>query len=46
MIAVNHNAFKDYDESFFKNILTNDGIIVDIKGAFRNKISDITYWSL
>lgn len=46
VIAVNHNAFKDYDESFFKNMLTNDGIIVDIKGAFRNKISDITYWSL
>lgn len=46
VIAVNHKVFNDYDEKLFKDILTPDGIIIDIKGTFKNKIKENTYWSL
>mgnify|MGYP001768499852 CR=1 FL=1 len=42
-------ANKDYlklDEKYFKSILANNGILVDVKGLYRNKIKELTYWSL
>ncbi len=46
IVAVNHNEFMDYNEDFFKSISNGQGILVDIKGIFRNKINDMTYFSL
>ena len=46
IIAVNHKEFIGYDEKFFKKITNNKGIIVDIKGVYRNKITELTYMSL
>lgn len=46
IVAVNHNEFMDYNEEFFKSISKGQGILVDIKGIFRNKINDMTYFSL
>lgn len=46
IVAVNHNEFMDYNEDFFKSISNDQGILVDIKGIFRNKINDMTYFSL
>ena len=34
------------DESSFRALLGDDGILADVKGLFRNKISKYTYWSL
>jgi UDP-N-acetyl-D-galactosamine dehydrogenase len=46
VIAVNHKEYVNLDEAYYKSILTKDGILVDVKGILRNKIKDLTYWSL
>ena len=46
IIAVNHNEYKDLTESWFQNILSKDGLVVDIKGVYKGKIKELAYWSL
>ena len=46
IIAVNHKEYLNYDEKWFKNVLGNDGLIVDIKGVYKGKITSTNYWSL
>jgi UDP-N-acetyl-D-galactosamine dehydrogenase len=46
IVAVNHDQFSSYDESFFKSIIKEDGIVVDVKGDLRKKIKGLSYWSL
>ncbi len=46
IVAVNHEEYANKDEAYFKTILSSDGIFVDIKGIFKGKIKDLTYWSL
>ncbi len=46
IVAVNHDRFSDLKEDFFAGIMKPDGIVVDIKGEFRNKITGLSYWSL
>jgi hypothetical protein len=33
-------------ELFFKSILSTKGVVVDIKGMYKNKMKGLTYWSL
>lgn len=46
IVAVNHTPYSDMDEYYFKSILKEKGVLVDLKGIYRNKIQDITYWTL
>lgn len=46
IVAVNHDAYTQYDESYFKSITKANALIVDLKGVFRNKITQLKYWSL
>ena len=46
IVAVSHDKFAQLTEDNFKEISAPNGIFVDIKGIFRNKIKDLTYWSL
>jgi UDP-N-acetyl-D-galactosamine dehydrogenase len=47
VVAVNHEEFAAYNESYFKTLLKDGkGILVDVKGTYRNQIKDLTYWSL
>jgi len=46
IVAVQHKEYKDLPESYFKNLLNEPGLFVDLKGIYRNKINDIEYWSL
>lgn len=46
IVAVNHDKFMELSESDFAALLNENGIIVDIKGVLKNKIKDLTYWSL
>ena len=46
VIAVNHNEYKNYDEKYYTSILSDGGILVDLKGILRGKINELTYWSL
>lgn len=46
IVAVNHKEYRILEEKFFKGILSNKGILVDVKGMYKDKISALTYWSL
>lgn len=46
VVAVNHKQYLEYTEQVFKNLLTEKGVLVDLKGAFRGKIKELDYWSL
>lgn len=46
IVAVNHKPFSQYDEPYFKSILKEGGLLVDIKGIYRNKFTDLKYWTL
>lgn len=46
IVAVNHKDYLEFNEAYFKSILSENGILVDIKGIYRNKIVDLNYWSL
>jgi UDP-N-acetyl-D-galactosamine dehydrogenase len=45
-VAVNHREFEKLDEAWFKSITVDDALFVDIKGIYRAKIKELTYWSL
>lgn len=46
VVAVNHEPYLGLDETYFKSLMDDKGILVDLKGIYRNKINDLTYWSL
>ena len=46
IVAVNHQEYVNCDEAYFKSILSDKGVLVDIKGIFRNKLNGLSYWSL
>ena len=46
IVAVNHGPYTQLDEAYFKKILTLGGLLVDLKGIYRNKIKELSYWSL
>lgn len=46
IVAVNHDAYNVYDESYFKSICKHNALLVDLKGILRNKITELKYWSL
>ena len=46
IVAVNHKDYMSYTEADFRNMMKDDsGILFDIKGVFKNKINNLTYWS-
>jgi UDP-N-acetyl-D-galactosamine dehydrogenase len=45
-IAVNHAEYSNLNEDYFKSITSKNPVIVDIKGIYRGKIKNMTYWSL
>ena len=46
IVAVNHKEYITLTENFFKGILSKKGILVDVKGMYKDKIKELTYWSL
>lgn len=46
VVAVSHKEYKDMDEAYFKSISAKNGILIDVKGIYRNKIKELSYWSL
>lgn len=45
-IAVNHAEYSNLSEDYFKSITSKNPVIVDIKGIYKGKINEMTYWSL
>ena len=46
IVAVNHHEYSILKEDYFKSILSDKGLLVDLKGIFRNKINQLDYWTL
>jgi UDP-N-acetyl-D-galactosamine dehydrogenase len=46
IIAVAHQAYLDLDEAYFQQITSENAVLIDVKGVFRNKIESMNYWSL
>ena len=47
VLAVSHREYIKLQEYDFKKLLKNgDGLFVDIKGVFKDRIKDLEYWSL
>jgi UDP-N-acetyl-D-glucosamine/UDP-N-acetyl-D-galactosamine dehydrogenase len=46
IVTVPHNAYKVYDDAYFASITKAHGMVADLKGIYRNKISSRNYWSL
>ena len=46
IIPVPHKQYKDLDENYYASITKPHGMIADLKGIYRNKITNRTYWSL
>ena len=46
IVAVNHKPYLNLTETYFKSVSSPNGILVDVKGIYRNKISEMHYWSL
>ncbi|MFO7574747.1 MAG: nucleotide sugar dehydrogenase [Bacteroidales bacterium] len=46
IVAVSHSKYLDLKEEYFDNLLTEDGLVVDIKGILKERISKHKYWSL
>ncbi len=46
IVAVPHKEYRDLDEDYFRGLLNENGILVDLKGLYRGMIKSLTYWSL
>ncbi|MBK0404178.1 nucleotide sugar dehydrogenase [Adhaeribacter sp. BT258] len=47
IVAVNHKSYLNLDEKYFESITTENPVVMDIKGIYRNKFSNgMLYWSL
>jgi UDP-N-acetyl-D-glucosamine/UDP-N-acetyl-D-galactosamine dehydrogenase len=45
IISVCHEPYLSLDDRFFTSITKPEAIVVDLKGVFRHKIRNRTYWS-
>ena len=46
IVAVPHKAYMELDENYFAAITKPHGLVADLKGIYRNKITNRKYWSL
>ena len=46
IVCVPHNAYLNMDDNSFANITKSHGLVADLKGSYRGKISSRKYWSL
>ncbi|UOQ98187.1 nucleotide sugar dehydrogenase [Hymenobacter sp. 5317J-9] len=46
IVAVGHQPYAEKDEAYFKSITSDNAVLVDIKGLYRGKMTDLQYWSL
>ena len=46
IIAVNHAEYLNKPESYFLGISKPKGVFVDVKGVYKDKIKELSYWSL
>jgi UDP-N-acetyl-D-galactosamine dehydrogenase len=45
IVAVNHSAYLSLEEKYFNELLSDNGVLVDVKGIYRNSIKGLNYLS-
>jgi UDP-N-acetyl-D-glucosamine/UDP-N-acetyl-D-galactosamine dehydrogenase len=46
IITVPHSPYRDLDDAYFTSITREGALIADLKGTYKNKITNRKYWSL
>ncbi len=46
IVTVPHNDYKKLDDAYFASVTKSDGLVADLKGIYRSKITSRAYWSL
>ncbi len=47
IVAVNHDEYVNWNKEKFQELFNDDkGVLIDLKGIYRNLKSDFNYWSL
>ena len=46
VITVPHVQYKDLDDAYFASITREGALVADLKGIYKNKITNRKYWSL
>jgi UDP-N-acetyl-D-galactosamine dehydrogenase len=46
IVTVPHSEYKDLDDAYFASITREHGLVADLKGIYKNKITSRKYWSL
>jgi UDP-N-acetyl-D-glucosamine/UDP-N-acetyl-D-galactosamine dehydrogenase len=46
IVTVPHNDYKKLDDTYFATITKEKALVADLKGIYRNKINNRSYWSL
>jgi UDP-N-acetyl-D-galactosamine dehydrogenase len=46
LVAVNHSEYVGLPQSYFDELMDDQGVFIDLKGIYRGKIDKYTYWSL
>ncbi|HLZ87302.1 MAG TPA: UDP binding domain-containing protein, partial [Puia sp.] len=46
IITVPHVQYRDLDDAYFTSITREGALIADLKGTYKNKITNRKYWSL
>ena len=46
IVAVNHKDYLSLDEKYFDSILSVNGVLVDIKGIYKDTNFELDYWTL
>ena len=46
VVAVNHQEYVGLSEDDFRGLMSENGLLVDVKGIYRNRIKKLNYWTL
>ena len=46
IVAVNHEEYSNLSQEYFDSMLSANGLLVDLKGIYKDKIKNFSYWSL
>ncbi|MHC1779110.1 MAG: nucleotide sugar dehydrogenase [Bacteroidales bacterium] len=46
IVAVSHKVYLTLDETYFQTLTTPQAVLADVKGLYRSRIHNLSYWSL
>ncbi len=46
IVTIDHDEYKVLDEAYFKKLMDEKGILVDIKGLYKDSVDELDYMSL